>query len=361
MTIINNERLKVKQSNALIEAQYDLSETQLKLLLFMFSIARNDGKKSQLHKIYLKDVMNVMGQSNTIYKKAHDDMKKLQSLVVEVQRRKIQKYINNDGNTPIIDVDSIPIRKSNRPKNRKDNFPETIFFNYFHKSILKKDDKGLYILFQLHEDIIPFISEIPGGNFTEYELSEILNLNSRYSILVYQLMTRFKNMPKHTIRVQLEYLRFYLALEDKYLTFRDFEKRVLKKALNEINQNTDMQISYQKRGKRNESTITEIIFKFKYRTKEEWLNKWAGPYYRIVDYNTEDAINALTIDQLKTITKKCELLTSHVKHINAQQYLYHALKYLTSNIYKVKYPYAYIKDYIENDREYLLELIKETA
>ena len=80
-------------------------------------------------------------------------------------------------------------------------------------------------------------------NFTRYQLSKIAHLKSNYSIRLFELLRQFEFKQERVI--SLEELRIMLQIEDKYKDFRDLNKRILKPAIDELNQKTHYAITIQ--------------------------------------------------------------------------------------------------------------------
>ena len=101
--------------------------------------------------------------------------------------------------------------------------------------------------------------------FTQYLLTQTANLNSVYSVRLYELLVQWKAAVK-TPTFDLVTFRQQLGLADnEYKLMGNFKMRVLDVAVNEINEKTDLTVSYtqEKRGR----TITG--FKFTVRTKDK--------------------------------------------------------------------------------------------
>jgi len=94
--------------------------------------------------------------------------------------------------------------------------------------------------------------------FTKYTLEQTASLGSVYSVRLYELLIQWREAKK-TPLFDLEIFRGQLGLEaEEYKRMSDFKRRVLEMAIKEINNKTDLNVSYEqeKRGK-------EIIgFKF---------------------------------------------------------------------------------------------------
>ncbi len=80
--------------------------------------------------------------------------------------------------------------------------------------------------------------------FTVYMLSQTAVLNSLYSVRLYELLIQWRKAKKAAF--ELEVFRGQLGLEvDDYKRLCDFKRRVLDHAVKEINEKTDLQISYE--------------------------------------------------------------------------------------------------------------------
>lgn len=149
------------------------------------------------------------------------------------------------------------------------------------------DDEGaIELVFTM--DVVEAITRIDGAEefFTKYLLSQTANLNSVYSVRLYELLVQWKEAKK-TPTFDLELFRGQLGLaENEYKLMSNFKKRVLELAVDEINEKTDLSVSYtqEKRGRR----ITG--FKFAVKTKPKDNER---------DPNTIDWVNGTTDSEAK--------------------------------------------------------------
>ena len=156
------------------------------------------------------------------------------------------------------------------------------------------DDEGaIEIVFTT--DVVKGITRLDGAEefFTQYLLSQTANLNSVYSVRLYELLIQWKTAVKTPV-FELSLFRGQMGLnDDEYKDMSNFKKRVLDLAVNEINEKTDLTVSYtqEKRGR----TITG--FKFTVRTKDK--PKDAITHQR--DPNTIDAFTGRTDTESKNI------------------------------------------------------------
>lgn len=95
--------------------------------------------------------------------------------------------------------------------------------------------------------------------FTKYMLGQTASLNSVYSVRLYELLIQWRQAKKTPLFVY-ETLRGQLGLGvSDYSRMSDFKRRVLHHAIDEINDKTDLKVSYEQ--KKDRATI--VGFKFK--------------------------------------------------------------------------------------------------
>ena len=110
--------------------------------------------------------------------------------------------------------------------------------------------------------VVPLITQLE-KHFTRYELEQVSNLKSAYAIRLYELLIAWRSSGKVPM-IELQSFRQKLGvLEYEYKLVADFKKRVLDGALKQINEHTDITVSYEqhKQGR----VITGFSFKFKFK------------------------------------------------------------------------------------------------
>ena len=156
------------------------------------------------------------------------------------------------------------------------------------------DDEGaIELAFTM--DVVRAITRLDGAEefFTQYLLTQTAHLSSVYSVRLYELLVQWKTAVKTPI-FALDVFRGQLGLhDDEYKRMYDFKKYVLDSSVNEINEKTDLTVSYtqEKRGR----TITG--FKFTVRTKDK--SKDVITHQR--DPHTIDAFTGQTDTESKNI------------------------------------------------------------
>lgn len=159
------------------------------------------------------------------------------------------------------------------------------------------DDEGaIELAFTL--DVVKGITRLDGAEqfFTQYLLSQTANLNSVYSVRLYELLAQWKTAGKTPV-FELSLFRGQMGLNDgEYKAMNDFKKRVLDLAVNEINEKTDLTVSYtqEKKGR--------LIAGFKFTVKQKAKPKAKDKTER--DQNTIDLFSKMTDKQVATFSKK---------------------------------------------------------
>nr|WP_181717072.1 replication initiation protein RepM [Psychrobacter sp.]QJS05245.1 replication initiation protein [Psychrobacter sp.] len=108
-------------------------------------------------------------------------------------------------------------------------------------------------------DVIPLITRLE-ARYTEYELKQVVGLQSEYAIRLYELIIQWRSVGK-TNPISLTELREKLGLVDEYKRIEAFKRRVLDLAVKQINEHTDINVEYEqhKQGR----VITGFTFRFK--------------------------------------------------------------------------------------------------
>merc|ERR1712093_551015 len=99
--------------------------------------------------------------------------------------------------------------------------------------------------------------------FTKYTLEQTAQLKSLYAVRLYELLIQWREARK-TPLFELETFREQLGLGvNDYKRMSDFKRRVLESSIKEINEKTDIKVSYTQEKK----STTIVGFKFVVREK----------------------------------------------------------------------------------------------
>lgn len=119
-------------------------------------------------------------------------------------------------------------------------------------------------------DVIPLITRLE-ARYTEYELKQVVGLQSEYAIRLYELVIQWRSVRK-TNPISLAELREKLGLVDEYKRIEAFKRRVLDLAVKQINKHTDITVEYEQHKQGRVITGFTFRFKVKVRSKEARLS-----------------------------------------------------------------------------------------
>ena len=135
-------------------------------------------------------------------------------------------------------------------------------------SYIKNDNKT--VKFTFNKTVQKELEELRG--YTWLYLSNLTGMSSTYAVRIYQFIaTRLGSQnKKDTFDFDLNKLRIYLDYTNKLEDFRNFERTVLKKAEKEINEKTNIKMSYKKI--KTGRSITNIKFTFSWKNKTDVID-----------------------------------------------------------------------------------------
>ena len=169
------------------------------------------------------------------------------------------------------------------------------------------DDEGaIELVFTLA--VVNGISRIDGAEdfFTSYLLEQTSSMDSIYSVRLYELLVQWK-AAKQTPMFALEKFRDQLGVGiEEYKAMNDFKKRVLLVAIDEINEKSDIKISYEqvKKGRSIAGFKFKVLIKDKPKNAKQEDNR---------DINTADmfTIEGLNDKQLGRIARNPSFMADY--------------------------------------------------
>ena len=108
-------------------------------------------------------------------------------------------------------------------------------------------------------DILPYLSQLE-QNFTQYRLSNIVQLTSSYAIRIYELLVSWAGQGVLFQELEIDEFRDLLALDGKYRQIGQLKDRVVAPALEQINDSTDFELDVSFRKSRR--TVKWIQLRF---------------------------------------------------------------------------------------------------
>lgn len=135
-------------------------------------------------------------------------------------------------------------------------------------------------------DVVPLIINLE-KRFTSYEISKVAKLSSTYAIRLYELLMSWKSLGK-TPLIKLEDFRLKLGVEtNEYPRMDNFKKFVLGIAIEQINEHTDISVSYEQHKKGR--TISGFSFTFSYKKDAQAASKRCS---KTIDFIDEQNLTA---------------------------------------------------------------------
>lgn len=209
----------VVKSNQLIEAKYELNLNEQKIILYAVSKLDREKENFNLLSLNIRKFTELLGTTQERYTEIREIVRELRGkeIIIKTEEREL--------------------------------------ITGWLSSIEYLKDKGIIEL-EFSQKLIPYLLQLK-SKFTRYQLENILNLKSKYSIRLYELMKQYESIGKREFK--LKELKKILFVENQYERMYDLERFVLKPAEEEINKNTDIFINYEKikTGRR----ITSFLFK----------------------------------------------------------------------------------------------------
>ena len=209
-----------KRNELIRRSRYNLTLQQKRMILYAISRIKPEDSKDKVYEIDIKDYCKVCGLSAD------------SGYYYQVLRDNLQ--IIADTSAWIIDENG-----------------KHILFRWFNDVEVEPNSSKMYVSF--HKTVADYLFNLE-NNYTLYSFYYILTLRSNYSLDLYEEMASYRHMDKRTEHYYpLEELKEKLNATN-YTRFDNFETRVLKKAIEEINNQTDLFVDYKKVREGNKST-----------------------------------------------------------------------------------------------------------
>jgi plasmid replication initiation protein len=133
-----------------------------------------------------------------------------------------------------------------------------IVTNWF--SIAKYYDGEGKVIVKFNEAIIPYISNLKNGCFTQYRINQITKLKSVYAIRLYEILIceAYRNQD---YAIEVATLKNMLGLADKYPMTAEFKRCVILRAIANIKKTTnitELELDQRRSGRE----VTHLIFKY---------------------------------------------------------------------------------------------------
>lgn len=243
----------IRKSNDLVEAKYKFDIWEMRIFTKMLTLIHPDDKDFKDYRIYLHEVINdfELKKNKEAYEWLKRGARKLMTKIIRVVRETDEGPM--EFQTPITVGVENPLNQT-------------------------KSGEMAYVDVSFHPKMKPYLIALQ-SKFTIYDVRNILNLPSSYSIRIYELLKQYEKIGRRKIALtelkeiigvieEVEEKGKKLVL-DNYPLYGNFRQRVLLKAQKDLKKYTDISFEFEpvKRGRKVDSLVFFIISNKQ--TKEE--------------------------------------------------------------------------------------------
>lgn len=203
--------VEIRQSNAITTARYDMTALEMDIIFALLSRLNKDDKPGTMYRLRVQELEQLTGREWNYHR-----------LGPAVEALVGRCYHIEDGNS------------------------------WLKVTMLASAEyiKGHGVIeLEISEKLRPYLIDLK-NNFTSYRLQSVLSLTSKYAKRVYELASQWKDIGA-TKTYSLDEFKYMLSLKDptgkepeQYLQISNLKKFVLDIAVEQINEHTDLTISY---------------------------------------------------------------------------------------------------------------------
>ena len=214
--------LEIRQHNAITTARYEMTACEMDIVFYLLSLLRKEDRIGTYYQVKVKDLQNLTGRQWNY-----------QQFLEATSALRGREYVFED-NKRLLQVGLLASAEYIK-------------------------GEGVIEL-EISEKIRPYLIDLK-RNFTSFRLQAAFSLSSKYAKRIYQIASQWKDKSESRI-FKIHDLKVMLTLKDpkgieseQYSKVSMFQKFVLDVAVRQINQHTDLHISYEliKKGRAFES------------------------------------------------------------------------------------------------------------
>lgn len=212
----------IVKHNKIIEGKYNMTTTEIKIIAKLTSLINKDDDDFKEYVFISKNLLDELNLGKENYTALEESINKLISRRIEIEQ-----------------------------ENKKKKLVTT----FLSSCMYDNTENESKVILRYDPQLKPYFLQL-GEHFTKYYLENVLELNSFYAIRIYELCKQYERLRERVIQVEI--LKEILEIEEKYKKYNDFKKKVLEIAKREINEKTDITISFEeiKTGRK----VTAIMF-----------------------------------------------------------------------------------------------------
>jgi plasmid replication initiation protein len=257
----------VVKDNALINASYNLELTEQRLIMLAIINARESGQgitadsKLEIHA---------------------SDYAKLFNVSIDASYKALREAVNNLFN-----------RQFSYTAEYKRTGKTGIVRSRWVSRIFYVDDLALLEI-TFAPDVVPLVTRLE-EHFTSYQAKQVAHLTSKYATRLYELLIAWREVGK-VPQIEISEFRNRLGLlDDEYTAMHNFKKRVLEPSIQQINEHTDITVTYEQHKKGR--LISGFSFKIKQKQQVKQVESNRDP-------NTPDFFIKMTDSQRHLFANK---------------------------------------------------------
>ena len=257
----------VVKDNALINASYNLELTEQRLIMLAIINARESGQgitadsKLEIHA---------------------SDYAKLFNVSIDASYKALREAVNNLFN-----------RQFSYTAEYKRTGKTGIVRSRWVSRIFYVDDLALLEI-TFAPDVVPLVTRLE-EHFTSYQAKQVAHLTSKYATRLYELLIAWREVGK-VPQIEISEFRNRLGLlDDEYTAMHNFKKRVLEPSIQQINEHTDITVTYEQHKKGR--VISGFSFKLKQKQQAKKIESKRDP-------NTPDFFIKMTDSQRHLFASK---------------------------------------------------------
>ena len=237
----------VVKDNALINASYNLELTEQRLIMLAIINARESGQgitadsKLEIHA---------------------SDYAKLFNVSIDASYKALREAVNNLFN-----------RQFSYTAEYKRTGKTGIVRSRWVSRIFYVDDLALLEI-TFAPDVVPLVTRLE-EHFTSYQAKQVAHLTSKYATRLYELLIAWREVGK-VPQIEISEFRNRLGLlDDEYTAMHNFKKRVLEPSIQQINEHTDITVTYEQHKKGR--VISGFSFKLKQKQQAKKIESKRDP------------------------------------------------------------------------------------
>jgi plasmid replication initiation protein len=201
---------QVAKSNRMVQGRMDWSRVQHRIVAMLVAQIEREDEQFRMQRVEVKELLGKSGtKGNGLYSKMEGICQKLLESRIEVRDHTADGKRRYRGISPFSSCEYV-------------------------------EGEGA-IRARFTEDMRPYLLQLR-KRFTTYQLENLIRLESRHSMRIYEVLKMREGLGRFTWTV--EDFRRFVGCEEKYKRFVDFRRRVIDPAQKEIKEKCDLSFKY---------------------------------------------------------------------------------------------------------------------